>query len=367
MAEVEPDVARGGPDDRWGGRVPWFRRYTGAATAGSFDKCLADLGQILGKLFDFNEAEILNLDQFGAQVETDSERCFRHRAGIPLGEQLRAYFNPRAVDQEANSRALGDPIEDSEQPRHRGRPGPAAAPMSVPTMNDEYARRRENTTESRPARVQGHRGRLLAERLTVLESVLANLSTFPKSASAPTLPVRLIPDIRRAFAASDVLLDLRGEPARIVPTDERLLQGAVVEPLLARLEAFAPARARELVTAYHDLLTGKPLDDVFGGAYRTLEEIGRGITANGHFALTEKDLGQYFPALHPTIKKTISALRAHRGDRAGHGRKSPELWEGRYLLFQVCNVALLLLDYAESAAGPEAIKADRWLVVQRPR
>lgn len=37
-------------------------------------------------------------------------------------------------------------------------------------------------------------------------------------------------------------------------------------------------------------------------------------------------------------------LRAHRGDEAAHGRKAPAQSEIRYLLFQVCNLALLLLD-----------------------
>jgi hypothetical protein len=72
--------------------------------------------------------------------------------------------------------------------------------------------------------------------------------------------------------------------------DDGLLQMAVIDPLLERIEVRWPERARELIDAYHDVLAGKRLDEVFLSAY------------------------------------------------------APTVGEIRYLLFQICNVALLLLD-----------------------
>jgi len=51
-----------------------------------------------------------------------------------------------------------------------------------------------------------------------------------------------------------------------------------------------------------------------------------------------------FPGLHPTTIKSVVNLAAHRGDEGGHGGKAPPISQMRYLLLQVCNVALLLLE-----------------------
>jgi hypothetical protein len=56
-------------------------------------------------------------------------------------------------------------------------------------------------------------------------------------------------------------------------------------------------------------------------------------------------LQKHFPKIHKTIRTTIVKLDAHRGDKGGHGKASPEPHEMRYLLFSICNIALLLLDY----------------------
>ena len=49
--------------------------------------------------------------------------------------------------------------------------------------------------------------------------------------------------------------------------------------------------------------------------------------------------------MHGTIHATMENLNAHRGDKGGHARTAPEAFEMRYLLLNICNVALLLLDY----------------------
>jgi hypothetical protein len=158
----------------------------------------------------------------------------------------------------------------------------------------------------------------------------------------------LIRDLRRAFAEARVPLDIRNDPPALIPMDENLLQQAVIDPLLTRLHARWPERARELVGVYHDVLAGRNLDEVFSSAFKTLEEIARTLTGEMQFDFSPAQLKHYYPQLHPTITETIIKLRAHRGDAAAHGRQAPNPREIRYLLFQVCNVALLLLDYAES-------------------
>jgi hypothetical protein len=82
------------------------------------------------------------------------------------------------------------------------------------------------------------------------------------------------------------------------------------------------------------MLGGKGFGDIFIGAFKTLEEIARGITNDSKFEFNEKNLQKYFPKIHKTIQTTIIKLDAHRGDKAGHGKASPEPNEMRYLLFQ---------------------------------
>jgi len=85
---------------------------------------------------------------------------------------------------------------------------------------------------------------------------------------------------------------------------------------------------------------------IFGNAFKALEEVARQMTGDQNLVLSEeKELRKYFPVLHSTIYATIIKLAAHRGDKAGHGRQGPLPHEMRYLLFSICNVALLFLDY----------------------
>ena len=64
----------------------------------------------------------------------------------------------------------------------------------------------------------------------------------------------LIRDLRRSGTEARIPLDTSGDPPRIIPLDERLLQETVIDPLLGRLQARWPERASELLTAYHDVL-----------------------------------------------------------------------------------------------------------------
>jgi hypothetical protein len=84
---------------------------------------------------------------------------------------------------------------------------------------------------------------------------------------------------------------------------------------------------------------------VFVEAFKTLEEIARGITGHKRFEFNNSNLTKYFPMLHGTIHETLIKLRGHRGDKAGHGKNAPPPYEIRYLLFTICNAALLLLEY----------------------
>ena len=140
--------------------------------------------------------------------------------------------------------------------------------------------------------------------------------------------------------------DIKESPVLIVPMEEPLLQREVIDRLLPRLAVRFPERERDLVMAYHDLVQGVDSNTIFGNAFKALEEIARGITNNQNLELNREDkIKKHFPHLHPLIFKTITHLANQRGDEGGHGRLGPDVHEIRYLLFQICNIALLFLDY----------------------
>jgi uncharacterized protein YuzE len=176
------------------------------------------------------------------------------------------------------------------------------------------------------------------ERLGVLEILLRILPPSPWGE-------KLIVDIRRFFAESKIMLDLRGSPPLIVPLEEPMMQREIIENLLPRLSERFPERAKELIRCYHSVRAGENLDSIFSEAFKSLEEIARSITGNNKFVFDKANLKKYFPLLHLTIHETMIKLAGHRGDEAGHGKASPDMHEIRYLLFSICNIALLLLDY----------------------
>jgi len=180
---------------------------------------------------------------------------------------------------------------------------------------------------------------LAHQRIGVLEALLRIVH------DTTWLP-SLIVDIRRAFAESRVMLDLRGTPPLIVPLDEPLLQTEVIDRLLPRLALHFPQQEKDLTKAYHDLVQGVDANTIFGNAFKALEKVARQIIGDQTLVLNEeRDLRKYFPLLHPTIYSTINKLAAYRGDKGAHGRQGPPPHEMRYLLFSICNIALLFLDY----------------------
>lgn len=185
---------------------------------------------------------------------------------------------------------------------------------------------------------------LYAIRLDVLQSFLHLVSENHNG----TLPRSLVRDIRRIAADCDVRLDIKGNPPSLVPIDEPLLQKEVIDKLLPRLEAKYPELARDLVDAYNDLLRGEDYDKVFIHAFKALEQLARELTGKTSLLLDDpKVLAKHFPALHRTTRDTVTRLAAHRGDEAAHARKKPDEYEMRYLLFSICNMALLFLDEKE--------------------
>jgi hypothetical protein len=133
-----------------------------------------------------------------------------------------------------------------------------------------------------------------------------------------------------------------------MPLEEPLLQKEVVDKLLPRLEAKYPERAADLMKACHDLLKGVDTNTVFGNAFKAVEELARQLSGEPKLELNDRTtLDKYFPELHGTIRETILKLAAHRGDKGAHGRKGPDGHEIRYLLFSICNLALLLLEHKE--------------------
>lgn len=332
MTKTDEELVSIDTDERWGGYVPWFLRYLQAPGEGDFDKYFKRVGQRVERLLNY-EVPLVNADHFGARLETESLQRFEHHAGYALGVQLRGFFNPQRIRESAEERCREDP-EQRRLEALRIRPD-----LGSGFYGEDLKHAQEQAERTYPARLATHRRELAAERLGVLEVLLNEVHDLATSALA-----KFILDLRRFGAEAGISLDIQGDPPRIIPLNERLLQGAVVDPLLGRLQARWPERAQELIDAYHDVLAGRKLDEVFSNAYKSLEELARSVTANTKFDFSEKDLRRHFPHLHPTIHNTCVQLRAHRGDKAAHGRKAPSVSEIRYLLFQVCNIALLLTD-----------------------
>lgn len=338
-------------DERWGGHIPWFLRHQDFSGSGNFSILFERLSQRFDRLFRFNEAGIQNLDHFGARLESESLQRFKHNPKKYFPEEIRDFFNPQSIQHQARMRSFKDPEElsvlasltrispglvESKQ-QNRGKKGEDSL------LEVERATRLADDTRAK--RIQYHYQCIIREKLAVLEDMLHILP----NQSAWFLQLKR--DIRRNFEESEIMLDIKGDPPLIVPLDERLLQREVIDKLLPRLEARFPERAKEIVKAYHDSISGKKLDEVFSGAFKTLEEIARSITGDDSFMFDAVHLNKHFPDLHPTIHETMKKLSGHRGDKAGHARSAPDPHEIRYLLFAICNIALLLLDYPDENAS----------------
>lgn len=347
-------------DERWGAYLPWFLRHTDSQYAGDFHLFFRRLSQRLGRLIEYNEAGISNMSHFGAMLETESLQRFRYTDKNGLASQLHRYFDTNAIDGEVGgllqsdpeeviarnakstltSFALGEVIGRIGEGGQKGNSVIDDAEVEKSRLTKEDAERRADST--RQSRRERHFLSCVAERMTTLEALFRILPDQPASLES------LATDMKRFFAEAKLPLDLRGSPPLIVPLDEPLMQAEVIDKALTRLGGKFPERSAELLKAYHDMLSGRNLDSVFVEAFKTLEEVGRSISGNSSFIFSKDRLKAHFPNLHPTIHETMVRLAGHRGDEAGHGRTAPDTYEIRYLLFAICNIAVLLLDYEEA-------------------
>ena len=275
-------------DDRWGGYIPWFLRGESLPGSGDFDIFFKRVGQRLATHFQFEQYDRYENRRFGAYLESESLQRYQHNADQSLAPQIRGYFG-------------SDLAKIADRVAARGYNSP---PLARQALYKPYS-----------------------ERLGVLEIILRML---PIEVIAP-----IGRDIRRALAEAEIPLDLRGTPPAFVPLDEPLLQREVIVRLLPRLEARFPHRAKELITAYHDLISREKPGDIFLDAFGTLEGIAREITGDDRFMFDAVSLHKHFGNLHKTVHITMIKLAAHRGDNAGHGRADPGAHELRYLLFDL--------------------------------
>ncbi len=295
MANKEIDTT----DPRWGGYCPWFLRHSDFSGTGDLGLFFDRLEHRVWQLFNYNEAGVGNSPHFAHTLESKSLRRFKYderRRKESPAEQISKYFNIDLIKREYTQIAQTKKFPITYQP--------------------------------------------IIDRLGVLEILLLEL---PKKKTGFS---DFVNDIRKYLAEACIMLDIDSETYEIKLLDEPLLQREVIDKLLPRLASVSPERAKEFSAAYHDLILGeKKFDDIFISAFKTLEALVREITSDISFEFKKPNLKKYFPKLHPTIHDTITKLAAHRGDEGGHGRDAPESHEMRYLLFSICNIALLLLDY----------------------
>lgn len=316
-------------DERWGGYVPWFLRHQDFSGQGNFTRFFEQLSQRLERLFKYNEAGIPNIAYFLSCLETESFQIFRKQinhvnTSLPY-EQIADFFSTTSIENETVKRNY-DKLK-----KPKGSTFGIALEIAKDRKLDSW---------------QFHYYNVLRERISVLEALF---SILPKEKSETVSLLKR--DIKRFFAEAGIMLDIKEDPPLIVPMEAPLLQKGALDNLLPRLASQFPDRAKELVKAYHDTIAGKNLDSVFSEAFKTLEEIARSITGDSSFMFDKPHLSRHFPALHPTIHDTMIKLAGHRGDKGGHARSAPYSHEIRYLLFSICNIALLLLDYPKAPAA----------------
>lgn len=335
-------------DKRWSGYVPWFFRHDTFTGTGDYDLFFERLCNRSFQLFYYNELGITNNSHFGSLIGSKSLNRYIYEYNSAYGDaslaySIKNYFNPKnfntKIQESLNNNPLHGKLNSLFIALKRGGWKPEL--NYVPTsMNKEFKEHEEIKAEYQKVREECYRN-LIIERLGVLEVILINL---PKTASWFN---DFIKDSRAYLAEAGLMLDIDENNYYINLLEEPLLQKGVLENLLPRLKSKLPERADELVKAYHDLLNGNSLDEIFISAFKTLEEIGRSLTLENKFEFNQSYLDKYFPKLHKTTHITMTKLAAHRGDKGGHGRNAPDAIEMRYLLFSICNIALLILDYQE--------------------
>lgn len=351
-------------DKRWGGYIPWFFRYRDYSGAGNFLRFFERASHRIYQLLAYNESGIHNLLHLESVLESKSHQVYRgiknaHGAS-DVASRIRDYFAPNTINKEMETLLYQDPEEvkfreltktvntiDATERKMTAYLPPVIVPVkkAIPAIDAERIRQEQKQMATRmDLTAEERRGKyyrpLFGQRLGVLEVLIRILEPRKRTAFED-----FIQDLRAYLAEADIVLDIDANTCLINPIEEQLLQKEIIDTLMPRLASRFPDRAKELTGAYHDMLTGKDFGDIFISAFKTLEEIAKGITNDSKFEFNEKNLLIYFPKIHKTIHTTIVKLDAHRGDKAGHGKASPEPHEMRYLLFSICNIALLLLDY----------------------
>lgn len=318
-------------DERWGEHVPFSLRYNIVIERGDLDKFMTMLATRLHTLLE-HEFGYGNPSYFFNRLITESLGRFRTESGQTWANMAYAYFSPQTIKKEVTAKIENDPEEEECRRMLR--------------IDDRkgHAKAVEIQKTTRKARYASHWQTLISERLEVLQSIFVLLQRDKLHD-----PLRsLVHDVRRFAADSGVLLNVKGDPPTLVPLEEPLLQKEVLDRLLPRLEERFPERAADLIKAYHDVLKGIDTNTVFGNAFKALEQLARDISGNPKLELTkELELRSHFSKLHGTILVTITKLAAQRGDEGGHARLGPDEYEIRYLLFSICNVALVLLECKE--------------------
>lgn len=288
-------------DQRWGDHVPWSLKYMASFEQGDYARFCTLIGVRLSNFLKYSEVPIGHASQFVAKLSVESLGKLKQNDMVVADHLVKSFFSSESFSYELGNRQTRDALE-----------------------------------------------KLFAGRLDVLQSFLILVSQHHNG----TLPPSLVRDIRRIAAECDVMIDIKGHPPTLVPIEEPLLQQQVIDKLLPKLEAKYPERARDLIDAYNDLLRGEDYDKVFIHAYKGLEQLACELTGSKSFVLDDvKVLSRHFPNLHRTIRDTVIKLAAHRGDEAAHGRKQPDEYEIRYLLFTICNLALLFLEEKEHSAS----------------
>lgn len=359
-------------DKRWGGYIHWFFRYGDYSGVGNFLRFFERASHRIYQLLIYNESGIHNLLHFESVLESKSHQVYRSikngHGASNVASRVSDYFAPSTIKNEMQLLLYKDPEEIKFRelsetvnkigstelkmmasfPSEMGTllpPGMVPVKKATPAIDakwirQEYKRMAKQMDLTAEERHGKYYRPLFIQRLGVLEVLIRILQP-----SKGTAFEDFIKDLRAYLVEADIMLDIDADTCLINPIEENLLQKEVIDTLMPRLVSRFPERAKELTSAYHDILGGKDFGDIFIGAFKTLEEIARGITNDSKFEFNEKNLLKYFPKIHKTIHTTIIKLDAHRGDKAGHGKASPEPHEMRYLLFSICNIALLLLDY----------------------
>lgn len=316
-------------DPRWEDHVPFSLRYNIVIERGDLDKFMTMLATRLHTLIE-HEFGYGNPTYFISRLTTESLGRFNPERGQTYANMVYYYFSSQTVHKEVNEKVERDP-EQVERFR-----------LLRSGDSEGHAKAVAIEQATRKTRYASHWRTLISDRFEVLQSIFVllqrdNLHDPLKS---------LIRDVRRFAADSGVLINVKGDPPTLVPLEEPLLQKEVLDRLLPRLEERFPERAADLIKAYHDVLKGVDTNTVFGNAFKALEQLARDISGNPKLELTkESELRNHFPKLHGTILMTITKLAAQRGDEGGHARLGPDEYEIRYLLFSICNVALLLLEH----------------------